>query len=62
MDSRIDNDSSDHNPLVKAPIRSQLEGDVEAFLREGGVIRELRAGDRADPPKRPESNYGRGAI
>ncbi|MEZ5553064.1 MAG: hypothetical protein R3E82_19430 [Pseudomonadales bacterium] len=62
MDSRTDNDSNDHNPQAKAPIRSQLECDVDAFLREGGVIRELRAGERADPPKRPESNYGRGAI
>ena len=42
--------------------RSRLAADVEAFLRQGGKVEEVPRGFRADPPKKPESNYGRSAI
>ena len=62
MQNRTDTDNLDHNPAARESERSRLAGDVEAFLNSGGVIREVAIGERADPPKRPESNYGRGAI
>ena len=39
-------------------IRAQLDADVEAFLARGGKIQSVEANVMADPPKRPESNYG----
>jgi hypothetical protein len=47
---------------MKEPVRSQLAADVERFLQQGGRIQEVPVDFRADPPKRPESNYGRGSI
>ena len=39
-------------------MRVQLDADVEAFLARGGKIQSVDANVMADPPKRPESNYG----
>ena len=47
---------------AKEPLRSQLAADVEAFLARGGNIRQVPRDVRADPPRRPESSYGRGSI
>ncbi len=52
----------EHNLKAKAAERRSLEDDVEAFLRDGGEITEVPRNLRADLPKRPESNYGRGSI
>ena len=38
--------------------RQRLQQEVEAFLASGGLIRQIPANLRADPPKKPESNYG----
>ena len=51
-----------HSVAIKEPVRSQLAADVERFLKQGGQIQEVPVDFRADPPKRPESNYGRGSI
>lgn len=51
-----------HSVASKEPVRSQLAADVERFLKQGGQIQEVPVDFRADPPKRPESNYGRGSI
>jgi hypothetical protein len=51
-----------HSVEIKEPVRSQLAEDVERFLKKGGRIEEVPVDFRADPPKRPESNYGRGSI
>ena len=51
-----------HSISIKQPVRSQLAADVEQFLKQGGRIQEVPVDFRADPPKRPESNYGRGSI
>lgn len=51
-----------HSVQFKEPVRSQLAADVERFLLQGGRIEEVPVDYRADPPKRPESNYGRGSI
>ena len=51
-----------HSVTARAPVRSQLAADVEAFLAAGGSIVEVPRDFRADPPKRPDSLYGRGAL
>ena len=38
--------------------RLQLQADVEAFLAGGGKIQSVDVNVMADPPKRPQSNYG----
>jgi len=47
---------------AKESMRQQLAADVEAFLAAGGQIEEVPHDYRADPPKKPENNYGRGSI
>lgn len=47
---------------AKESMRQQLAADVEAFLAAGGRIQEVPHDYRADPPKKPENNYGRGSI
>ena len=39
-------------------VRKQLAADVEAFLAKGGKIEEVAPNVLADPPKKPQSNYG----
>lgn len=38
--------------------RKRLQEEIEAYLASGGMIRQIPLNTRADPPKRPESNYG----
>lgn len=38
--------------------RQRLQSEIEAYLASGGMIRQIPANVRADPPKKPESNYG----
>jgi hypothetical protein len=38
--------------------RDEVASEVEAFLAHGGGITAVDANVRADPPKKPESNYG----
>lgn len=38
--------------------RDEVANEVEAFLAQGGGITSIDANVRADPPKKPESNYG----
>jgi len=44
--------------LDKDAERKHLESEVEAFLASGGRIDHIPANVVADPPKKPESNYG----
>ena len=39
-------------------IRDQLNADIEAFLQGGGAIVQVENNVRADPPKKPDANYG----
>ena len=43
---------------AKASTRSQLEDDIQQFLRQGGQVTEVDSSVTADPPKKPVSNYG----
>lgn len=51
-----------HSLDVRNQVRSRLEADVEAFLSRGGAIQRIDDAVRADPPRRPESRYGRRSI
>jgi hypothetical protein len=55
-------DVDNYTPEARADERDQLEKDIDAFLRSGGKVAEIPRGERADPPKKPENNYGRGSI
>ena len=51
-----------YNPEARSEERDQPASDVERFLKSGGKVAEIPKGERADPPKKPENNYGRGSI
>jgi len=55
-------DSASYTPEARAETRSELEADIEKFLQSGGKVAEIAKGERADPPRKPENNYGRGSI
>ena len=38
--------------------RKKIQEEIEAFLKSGGAINEIAPNVTADPPKKPESNYG----
>lgn len=50
------------SPEAKAYERGQLASDVEQFLAQGGKVQAIPKGERADPPRKPENNYGRSSI
>lgn len=64
LDSTEHEDSSVNEELLhfsspeKELERKRLQEEIEAFLSRGGMIRQIPANVRADPPKKPESNYG----
>jgi hypothetical protein len=39
-------------------LRSQVDNEIEAFLKGGGAINEIEPNVMADPPRKPTSNYG----
>lgn len=39
-------------------LRNKMNGDVEAFLKNGGSINQVEPNVMADPPRKPTSNYG----
>ncbi len=55
-------DVFEHSVATRSGDREQLAADVDAFLNSGGSIKEVPKNFRADPPKKPQNNYGRGSI
>jgi len=51
-----------HSVEARASVRDQIADDIERFLDAGGSVVEVPKDFRADPPRRPENNYGRGSI
>lgn len=51
-----------HTPEARDEERSRLADDVAEFLATGGKIKEVPKDFRADPPRKPQSNYGRNSI
>lgn len=46
----------------KNRIREQLQSDIEAFLARGGLVQQVADNVRADPPRKPDSQYGANPI
>lgn len=57
-----DDRPEDRTITSRARIRNELTGQVQAFLSEGGQIREIERNLRADPPRKPTSSYGNKPI
>lgn len=51
-------DSDGASAIERERARRQLESDIEAFLASGGKIQSIDTNVMADPPKKPQSNYG----
>lgn len=51
-------DSDTASAIERERARRQLESDIEAFLASGGKIQSIDSNVMADPPKKPQSNYG----
>jgi len=62
MENTTNHDADSYSPEARAEERCQLAADIEKFLKAGGAVDEIPHGERADPPKKPENNYGRGSI
>ena len=69
MESNRDQDTGsatvegfEHSVAARSGDREQLAADLDAFLSQGGNIEEVPKDFRADPPKKPQNNYGRGSI
>jgi hypothetical protein len=39
-------------------LRKEMQEDIDAFINQGGAVEEVPRGMRADPPRKPVSNYG----
>ena len=46
----------------RSRLRSQLDAEVAEFLARGGKINEIDPDVMADPPRKPENNYGSRSI
>ena len=54
-----ESDVNDCSSLTaKEAERLRLQAEVEAFLASGGKINQIPPNVVADPPRKPESNYG----
>lgn len=53
-----DESAESRNVASRERVRSSLQSEIEAFLSGGGQIAEIEPNVMADPPKKPESNYG----
>ncbi len=51
-------DGLDRTVSSKDAARRQLEEDMKRFLTSGGQVSVVDSNVRADPPRKPESNYG----
>jgi len=54
--------SSESTEIVRENVRQQLSSDVDLFLSNGGNVQRVDNNVRADPPKKPNMNYGSAPI
>lgn len=50
--------AEDRTVTSRAKIRTELSDQVEEFLASGGKIAAIDPNVMADPPRKPQSNYG----
>ena len=56
-------DSVEHRTIVsRMKVRDKVAEDIAAYLQNGGTIVEVAPNVTADPPRKPESNYGARSI
>ncbi len=56
-------DSVEHRTIVsRMKVRDKVAEDIAAYLQNGGTIIEVAPNVTADPPRKPESNYGARSI
>lgn len=46
------------NAEQREALRRQMAQEVDAFLKSGGQVEQVESGLRADPPRKPKSQYG----
>lgn len=51
-----------HSIRAREEERAQLRADIDEFLARGGKVTTLAPNSRADLPKPPQNNYGKGSI
>lgn len=60
----VSNDETAESRTIasRMKVRDKVEEDIARFLSKGGSIDEIDSDVTADPPRKPESNYGARAI
>jgi hypothetical protein len=48
----------DRTVTSRARIRNELSNQIESFLAQGGQINQIEPNVMADPPRKPDSDYG----
>ena len=48
----------DRTVTSRANIRTELSDQITEFLAKGGTINQIDPNVMADPPRKPQSNYG----
>jgi len=51
-----------HTVRAREAERTLLRADIEAFLQRGGKVTSVAANLRADAPRKPQNNYGKGPL
>jgi hypothetical protein len=52
-------DSPDERTVAsRQKLREEMAGEIEAFLARGGKIAQIEPNVTADPPRKPDSDYG----
>lgn len=54
--AQLDRDS--FTAKCRADLRTELDRQVQDFLSGGGEIQDIEPNVMADPPKKPQNNYG----
>lgn len=55
--AKLDKEQS-FTPDCRADLRSELDRQVQEYLSQGGEIQDIAPNVMADPPKKPQNNYG----
>ena len=50
------------NVAARKKAREHLTRDMEEFMKRGGEIRQIADNVRADPPRKPSTDYGSSPI
>lgn len=51
-------DAEERTVASRQKLREEMAADVEAFLARGGKIAQIEPNVTADPPRKPDSDYG----